>query len=75
VYDVWAEAGTASRARAAAAVRAALGVGLPAARDLIASDQPIARDVKAQEVQRLARALRPAGFGVRVDPQFRWTLP
>jgi hypothetical protein len=73
-YDVWADAGGASPAKAAAAIHSALGVALPAARDLLTSRQPVARDVKATEVRRLAQALRRAGVGVVVEPRFRWTL-
>jgi hypothetical protein len=73
-YDVWADAGAVSPAKAAAAIHSALGVALPAVRNLIASGQPVARDVKAAEVRRLAEALRRAGVGVVVEPRFRWTL-
>jgi len=73
-YDVWADVGAVSPAKSAAAIHSALGVALPAARDLITSGQPVARDVKATEVRRLAQALRRAGVAVVVEPRFRWTL-
>jgi hypothetical protein len=74
VYDVWVEAENVSPAKVAVAVNGALNMGLPAARDLLASGEPLARDVKATDVQRLAKPLRRAGVGVRVEPFFRWTL-
>jgi hypothetical protein len=73
-YDVWADADAVSPSKAVAAIHSALGVDLPAARTLLASGEPLARDVKAPEVQRLARALRRAGVGVRVEPWFRWAI-
>ena len=73
-FDVWADPAGVSPARAAAAVHSALGMGLPAARELLSSGEPVARDVKATEVQRVARTLRRAGLGIVIDPRFRWAL-
>jgi hypothetical protein len=71
-YDVWL-ADPAGKP-AIAAVNAAYGCGLLAAKQIAQSGTPVARDVKATEVARLARLFRDRGPSIRIDPPFRHAI-
>lgn len=58
-------------------VKLAMALGRPA-RELsgaVAGDRPLAEDVHAVEVLRIAGLLAPCRIGVRTEPPFPWPVP
>lgn len=65
-FDVWADPGSLPPARAAVAVAAVLGVGIPAARDVLAAGAPVARAVGGLRAEELRAGLAARGVGTRI---------
>jgi hypothetical protein len=70
LYDLWLDIDPSSQTTAIAALNSALNIGLPAARALLESKGPIARDLKAPEIHRLAQIFRAKNLNVRTEPPF-----
>ena len=62
------------RKRLITSVAVILGIGVIAARRIVDGKGPVASERRAEDIVRLVRAFRAAGFDAQIDPQFPWSL-
>jgi hypothetical protein len=73
-YTVWAAWDESTRRQVLVKLGRVLGIGLRASRELLERGTPLAGDLTAPEVSRLARRYASEGLAVRVEPPFPWKL-
>jgi hypothetical protein len=73
-YDVYVVAEVSRRKEAIARLSGLMRIGVKAARDLLDQGLPVAKDMTALEVARLASQLHSAGLSVKVKPEYRWRI-
>lgn len=73
-YDVLPSTGVEDKKRAVATLVVTLGLSTGDALRIVERNEPIARGLRASEVQRLAKLLGKQGLPVVVRPKFPWPL-
>lgn len=74
-YTVRIACDAANRKQALVRLGQADGIGLQAAREMLEQRRPLAENLSALEVSKLADRYRAVGLDVEVEPAFRWKLP
>lgn len=74
-YTVWPMWDATTRNRVAVRLGRVLGIGYPAAREMLDNATPLAEGVSALEAAALAERYGAEGLPLCVEPPFRWQMP
>lgn len=74
-YTVWPAWDSSTRSQMIVRLGSYLGIGIPAAREVLLRNAPLGEDLGALEVADMADRYAAAGIALRVEPSYRWALP